>query len=94
MTTDTTVSAGSRPTPPSVPQGPLYNPATGFFNIRRLQYEIFIRGWTSTDEFARDCDCGRTSVFKAVAGKAVRNRIARAILEALHKREPRPTLLE
>jgi hypothetical protein len=83
---------------PSLPgnsnRGPLYDPTTGRFNVRRLQYEIFIRGWTSTDEFARDCACGRTSVYKGVDGQPVRNRIARAILEGLHRREPRPALLE
>jgi hypothetical protein len=80
--------------PDSSNRGPLYDPTTGRFNARRLLYEIFIRGWTSTDEFSRDCTCGRTSVYKAVGGDSVRNRIARAILEGLHKREPRPTLLE
>ena len=83
---------------PSLPgnsnRGSLYDPTTGRFNVRRLQSEIFVRGWTSTDEFARDCPCGRTSVYKAQNGQSVRNRIGRAILEGLHKREPRPTLLE
>jgi hypothetical protein len=83
---------------PSLPgitsRGSLYDPATGRFNVRRLLCEIFIRGWTSTDEFSRDCACGRTSVFKAVSGQPVRNRIARAILEGLHRRAPRPELLE
>jgi hypothetical protein len=84
----------SIPSPPGITsRGLLYNPATGLFNVRLLQYEIFIRGWTSTDESARDCVCGRTSVYKAVGGLPVRNRIARAILEGLYKREPRPALL-
>lgn len=75
------------------PRGPLYNPATGRFDVRQLQREIFIRGWTVA-EFALTLDCGRTSVYTALAGTAVRNSTARAILEGLHRREPRSTLLE
>jgi hypothetical protein len=93
MTTDTTVSAGSRPTPPSVPQRPLYDPLTGRFNVRRLQHEIFIRGWTN-EEFVLEVTCGRSSVYKVLRGEAVRNKTARAILEGLDRRAPRLHLLE
>lgn len=88
-----TLPSARPPSSGDPPRGPLYDPTTGRFNVRLLQHEIFIRGWTSTDEFALDCACGRTSVYKAVAGLPVRNRIARAILEGLYKREPRPALL-
>ena len=80
-------------TQPEMPRGPLYDPTTGRFNARRLQREVFVRGWTS-EEFAAECPCSRTSVYKALAGQPVRNRTARAILEALQKREPRLRLLE
>jgi hypothetical protein len=61
--------------------------------VRRLHYEISIRGWT-VEEFAPGLGCGRASVYQALAGKVVRNKTARAILEGLRRREPRPYLQE
>ena len=92
MTTKMTTTDTQRADPSTSLQRPLYDPATGRFNVPRLQSEIFVRGWT-VEEFVVGLECGRTSVYKVLAGKAVRNRIARAILEGLHRREPRPTLL-
>jgi hypothetical protein len=88
MTTETTTTFGSRPTPSSVAERPLYDPMTGRFNVRRLQQEIFIRGWT-TEEFVLEVTCGRSSVFKALRGEPVRNKTGRAIIEGLDRRAPR-----
>ena len=84
-------------TPPSSgdpPRRPLYDPTTGRFNIRRLQREMFARGWPTVGEFVVGLGCGRTAVYTALGGKAVRNRTTRAILEGLQRREPRQPLLE
>ena len=91
MTTTTTTRSSL--TPPDMPRSPLYDPVSGRFNARRLQRKVFVRGWTS-EEFAAECPCSRTSVYKALAGQPVRNRTARAIFETLHKREPRAWSLE
>jgi hypothetical protein len=40
------------------------------------------------------CELSCHLSFKALTGQPVRNRTAIAILEGLHRREPRPTLLE
>ena len=54
MTTTTTTRSSL--TPPDMPRNPLYDPVSGRFNARRLQREVFVRGWTS-EEFAAECPC-------------------------------------
>jgi hypothetical protein len=88
-----TIRAAQPPSSEEPPHRPLFDPATGRFNVGRLQGAIFVRGWTA-EEFALNVECGRSSVYKALAGQPVRNRTARAILEGLHRREPRPSLLD
>jgi hypothetical protein len=68
--------------------GSLWNPATGQFDPLRLLLAIVVRGWTP-DDFAREAECGRTSVYKALQGKGVRDATAIAIFRTLARREPR-----
>lgn len=67
---------------------PVWDPATGRFDVRRLRWAIVVRGWTPS-EFAERTSCSRTSVYKALAGHGVRDRTALAILQALAHRQPR-----
>lgn len=66
----------------------LWNPSTGRFDPGCLRLALVIRGWTAED-FAREGECGRTSVYKALQGKGVRDATAIAILRSLARREPR-----
>lgn len=66
----------------------LWNPMTGQFDPPRLRLAIVVRGWTA-DDFAREAECGRTSVYKALQGKGVRDATAIAIFRTLARREPR-----
>jgi predicted transcriptional regulator len=66
----------------------VWNPATGQFDPTRLRLAIVVREWTAED-FAKEADCGRTSVYKALQGKGVRDATAIAIFRTLAKREPR-----
>jgi len=74
-------------TPPDGLGASIWNPATGRFDPTRLRLALVVRGWTAED-FARDAECGRTSVYKALQGKGVRDATAIAILRSLRKREP------
>ena len=74
------------PGPRSAPTS-RWDPATGRFDPARLRLAIVARGWTA-DDFDKEADCGRTSVYKALQGKGVRDGTAIAILRALMKREP------
>jgi hypothetical protein len=74
--------SGSTPAP-----SPLWDPATGRFDPARLRLAMVVRGWTA-DDLAKEADCGRTSIYKALQGKGVRDATAIAIFRALSKRQP------
>lgn len=65
----------------------LWDPVTGRFDPARLRLALVVRGWTA-DDFAKEADCGRTSIYKALQGKGVRDATAIAIFRALSRRQP------
>jgi hypothetical protein len=82
------MSASRAATSSSTPPGNvLRNPTTGQFDPPRLRLAIVVRGRTP-DDFAREAACGRTSVYKALQGKGVRDATAIAIFRTLARREP------
>jgi hypothetical protein len=82
-----TQETGGTPSPTNVSCQPLWEATTGRFDPAQLRSAIVVRGWTA-DEFATEAACVRTSVYKALQGKGVRDATAIAILRALSTRRP------
>jgi hypothetical protein len=93
MTTPLPMTSPTGPAPPRGAQGhALWDAGTGRFNPIRLRLALVLREWTP-ESFAVDTGCGRSSIYKALAGQGVRDRTAIAILRGLAQREPRLPLL-
>jgi hypothetical protein len=94
MTMPPTMTSPTRPAPPRGAQGNLpWDPGTGRFDPIRLRLALVLREWTP-ETFAVDTGCGRSSLYKALQGRGVRDRTAIAILRGLAQREPRLPRLE
>lgn len=88
-TTTPTSPSGSGPVAsPSVAATFLWNPATGRFYPVRLRHAMALRLWTA-DDLARKAGVSRTTVYKALAGTGVLDKIACKIILAIQGCEPR-----
>lgn len=66
---------------------PLWDPVSGRFDTARLRYELAVRAWVP-DDVAREAGVSRTTMYKTLDGRGVRDSVAIKILAALQRREP------
>ena len=77
-----------------VPESPLWNPATGKFDVPRLRLAL-VKRYLTPEEFAHRVGVGRSSLYKAPKGEGVRDRTAMIILRGLARIKPvMPTIVE
>jgi len=90
MTATTTPKAPGASSPvasPGIAATFLWNPATGRFYPVRLRRAMALRLWTA-DDLAREAGVSRTTVYKALAGAGVLDKIAYKIILAIQGCEP------
>lgn len=66
---------------------PIYDPASGRFDIVQLRRALIRRG-LDVEKFASRSQCSRSSVYKALRGEGVRTRTAIAILRTMAEIPP------